>query len=308
MTFGSCFAYNISAYLAEYRFRVSANPFGVLYNPYSIYSAVKLLKENRRFTKDDLIFNQGEWHSFYHHSDFSHHDAVACLQKINSKLEETVDFIGNTDIVILTYGTSYVYKYLKKDIVVSNCHKLAADEFDRYRLSIEECRSAMKNTVDRLRDINQNIKIVFTVSPVRHWKDGAVENQRSKAILLLSVEKMVKDYSENCFYFPSYEIIMDDLRDYRFYERDLLHPNKLATDYVWDKFSSAYFRDGCKNSMAEVDKLNKARFHRVRNPQSTEAQNFFKAQLTKIEQLMVKYPFLDLADDYDYFKNLADRD
>ena len=304
ITFGSCFAYNISAYLAQYRFQVSANPFGVLYNPVSILSAVNILRENKHFNKEDLLYNQDEWHSFYHHSDFSHHDANLCLNKINSKIDDTVEFIRRADVVIITYGTSFVYKYLKNDKIVSNCHKLPDREFERFRLTIDKSYQTIKDTVDELKMINPGVKIIFTISPVRHWKDGAVENQRSKAILLLSVEKIVKERKEDCFYFPSYELLLDDLRDYRFYESDLLHPNKPATDYIWQKFTETFFTSNCLNSMAEIDRLNKARHHKVRNPDSEQAQKFFHSQLKKIETMQNKYPFLDIKSDYNYFLKL----
>ncbi len=303
ITFGSCFAYNISGYLSEYRFRVKANPFGVLYNPISVYNAVEAVKENRRFSKDDLIYDQGEWHSFYHHSDFSHHDPEICLRKINSRTEETAEFIKKADIAILTYGTSFVYKHRRQNMVVSNCHKLPADEFEHYRLTHEVCTDVINNTVDLLQSVNPEVKIILTVSPVRHWKDGAVENQRSKAVLLLSVENIVKK-RQGCYYFPSYELLLDDLRDYRFYEDDLLHPNKQATDYIWKKFNDAFITDNCRESMKEIEKLNKARYHRLRNPLSNQAKSFFKSQLKRIEDLRNKYPFLELDDDYNYFKNL----
>jgi len=304
ITFGSCFAYNISAYLSEYRFRVSANPFGVLYNPVSVYNAIEILWKNRRFVRDDLVYHQGEWHSFYHHSDFSHHNADICLKKINDRTGEVSEFIKNADIVILTYGTAFVYKHRQNGMVVSNCHKLPSAEFERNRLSVDACTKELNETADILQKINPNVKIIFTVSPVRHWKDGAEENQRSKAVLLLSVENIIKNRAENCFYFPSYELLLDDLRDYRFYERDLLHPNKQATDYIWKKFNEAYISDSCKSSMNEVEKIIRAKQHRIRNPQSEEAKKFIKSQLIKIQDLRNKYPFLELNNDYEYFENL----
>jgi len=304
ITLGSCFAYNISAYLSEYRFSVMSNPFGVLYNPVSIYNTIEILRRNRTFKKDDLIFHQGEWHSFYHHSDFSHHDAESCLEKINDRTRETLDFIRDANIVIITYGTANVYRYKRKSLIVSNCHKLPASDFEHYRLTPEYSLKVLNETVDILLEINPDLKIIFTVSPVRHWKDGAEENQRSKAVLLLSVESIVKENREICSYFSSYELLIDDLRDYRFYEDDLLHPNKQAVDYIWKKFNDAYISESCKKIIKEVEQLNKARHHRVRNPLSEEAQRFFKMQLKKIEWLKNKYPHIKTDDDYEYFKNL----
>jgi len=300
ITIGSCFAENIAEYFRKYRFNILANPFGVLYNPISIYNSLKLASEKKEFKQSDLIFDQSEWHSFYHHSDFSHHDVNVCLDKINSGIKNTNSFLQQSDVIIITYGTAFVYRHKTKEIIVSNCHKIPSNEFDRFRLTLDQTKEAIKNTIALLKTINNDVTIIFTVSPVRHWKDGAAENQISKSILLLAVNDAVSRENK-CEYFPSYEIVMDDLRDYRFYEADLFHPNKLATDYIWDKFSDSILSENCKTIMNEVEKIATGRNHKVRNKFSERHQNFLKAQIDKIKTLEEKYPHLNMIDDENYF-------
>ncbi len=301
ITIGSCFAQNIGEYFEHFRFNVMCNPFGVLYNPVSILNSFNLALQEKEFLQDDLIESNSEWHSFYHHSDFSHHDPEVCLDKINKGLKATSDFLREADVVIITFGTAYVYRHIKQDIVVSNCHKIPAKEFKHYRLSLNETKKVIDEAISLLKSVNENIKIIFTVSPVRHWKDGAVNNQLSKSTLLLAIDEIVK-LNKNCEYFPSYEIVMDDLRDYRFYNSDLLHPNKIATDYIWEKFSSTILSDNCLSIMNEIDKIVKARAHKVRNVKSENHQAFIKANIEKIKTLQRKHPQLNLSDDESYFR------
>lgn len=305
VTIGSCFAENIAGYFDYYRFSVMDNPFGVLYNPASIYNAVKLLKDEKVFTEKDLFKDQDEWHSFYHHSDFSHHKAEVCLQQINDGLNKTADYISGADYLIITYGTAYVYKLVSDNMIVSNCHKLPAKYFNRFRLSVDEVKRHINSTLELLQQINSNLKIIFTISPVRHWKDGAVDNQLSKSVLLLAVSDAIKE-NDNSIYFPSYEIIMDDLRDYRFYGQDLVHPNKIATDYIWQKFSAAHLSGQCEKIIKEIEPVAKARLHRPRNIYSVSGKKFTASMLKKIEALETKYTHLSLTDDREHFNKLAE--
>lgn len=299
-TIGSCFAENIAGYFSQYRFNILENPFGVLYNPVSIFNSLKLLRDKKKFTKDDLFNYQSEWHSFYHHSDFSHHEPDVCLKNINEGIISAREFLAQTDLLIITYGTSFVYKHAEKNIVVSNCHKIPAAQFDRIRLTLAETKNIISETIQLLKRINTDLKIIFTVSPVRHWKDGAEENQLSKSTLLLGVNEAVSQ-TDDAIYFPSYEIMMDDLRDYRFYEADLVHPNKLATDYIWEKFSSALLSEKCKNAMKEVAQIDSARKHRPRNIYSDSHQKFVQDQIELINNLEKKYPYLNLSQDKEFF-------
>jgi hypothetical protein len=259
------------------------------------------LEQEKIFSDSDLIFHQDEWHSFYHHSGFSDHKKDECLKRINDRVKAASEFIRKSKVIIITFGTSFVFKHLEKEIIVSNCHKLPSNHFKRYMLSTEEAIWNIKLIIETIKRLNDKAKIIFTVSPVRHWKDGAVENQISKSTLLLAVNNAVNENS-NCSYFPSYEIVMDDLRDYRYYESDLLHPNKSATDYIWEKFSAVYFSEKCLSAMIKIKFIADARLHRPRNADSKAHQIFLKKQLKIIDQLELKYDYLNLENDKIYFK------
>ncbi len=304
ITFGSCFADNIAEKFINYKFQILQNPFGVLYNPVSISNSIKIIYDKKYFTEEDLIFHNGEYHSFAHHSTFSNHNVDTVLKKINSAISRTIDFIDKTDIVIFTLGTAWVYEYLKTGEVVSNCHKIPATEFRRRKIDIRETTASLSRSIKLLRMLNPQIRVLLTVSPVRHLKDGAIENQRSKATLLLAVEKLVRE-CENVFYFPSYEILMDDLRDYRFYSKDLTHPNDIAIEYIWEKFSSTYLTRETIDYIAEVKKIINSLNHKIRNPESDEAKLFIQSLNDKILHFNKKFPFVDFSEELDKIKNVS---
>lgn len=303
LTIGSCFAENISEYFKYYRFSVLENPFGVLYNPVSIKNSLELVEKRKVFTNDDLIFDQGEWHSFYHHSDFSHHDPGICLNTINNRLIETSAFLRKTGVVIISFGTVYIYNHKEKNITVSNCHKIPQNQFEKNLMPLTDVVSSIKNIVELIQKLTKNAVIIFTVSPVRHTKNGFVENQLSKSILIVGVHEVISK-NKNCFYFPSYEIMMDDLRDYRYYDSDMIHPNKIAAGYIWEKFRDSTLSDECKLVIQEIEKISRARNHRIRNPQSPKNREFVNSILKQIEILERKHPHLNLSDDKNYFKSL----
>ena len=302
LTIGSCFAENIAEYFKAHRFNILDNPFGVLYNPISIFNSLKFAVEKKIFTETDLIYHQSEWHSFYHHSNFSYHNVDFVLANINKSMELTNRFLKSADLIIVTFGTSYVFKHLEKGIVVSNCHKIPQKMFEHYRLTLYEVEKNISELVGLIKNFNPEVRFIFTVSPVRHWKNGAVNNQLSKAILLLAIDEIIKK-EKNCNYFPSYEIIMDDLRDYRFYNSDLIHPNKMATDYIWEKFSNVICSEHCLQLIKDISKIVSARNHRVRNKNSDEHQKFISSMIKKIETLEKREKHLSLKSDSDYFKS-----
>ncbi len=294
VTLGSCFADNIAEKLIEHKFNIMQNPFGVIYNPVSIENSIKLTFDNRKFSGNDLIFSNGEYHSFFHHSSFSSDNKDEILNKINSGISRTRDFILNADIAIITFGTVWVYRYNATNRIVSNCHKLPASEFTREKLSLDDTVKSIARSIKYLRMLNPHIQVVLTVSPVRHWKDGAVENGRSKATLILSVEKILQECAD-VFYFPSYEILLDDLRDYRFYDEDLVHPNMVAVNYIWEKFSDTFFSEDTKIELQEIYKVVVASKHRIRNRNSEETRNFIDKTLKRIEELELKYSHVDFT-------------
>ena len=302
ITIGSCFAENIAEKFKYFKFDVLSNPFGVLYNPVSIYNSFKAIAEDKIFTEEDLVYNQSEWHSFYHHSDFSFHEKDKMLENLNASLKSTKEFLRKSDLLIVTFGTAFVYRHVEKGIVVSNCHKLPRELFEHYMLGMYEAREFIQAAIELAGEINPKLKILLTVSPVRHWKDGAVENQKSKAILLLAVHEIVNE-ENSVFYFPSYEIMIDELRDYRFYDMDLVHPNKLAVEYIWEKFSENYFTESTIEAMKKAEKISLAVKHRTRNPKSERHKTFIESQISYIKQLKEEYSYLNLDEELKHFES-----
>ncbi len=294
LTLGSCFAENIGEKFSYYLFNVFPNPFGVLYNPVSIYNSLELALSGREFAGNDLFFDKEEWHSFYHHSDFSHHEPEECLKKINSRSKEVREFIKQAEWIIITLGTSFVYRHKEREQIVSNCHRIPADRFERMLLSPDESEGYLNKTISLLRKENKNIKIILTVSPVRHIKDGFAENQLSKSSLVVAVHNSVKR-NENVLYFPSYEIVMDDLRDYRFYERDLLHPDAFAVEYIWEKFGEAFLSGRCREVMSDIEPYASGIRHRINNTESPNSKKFIESLESKKESLIERYPYLNLT-------------
>ncbi len=302
LTLGSCFAKNVGAYFQKLKFNSIINPFGVLYNSASIKNSINLTSQKKIFTKEDLIFDQGEYHSFYHHSDFSHHEAEKSVHLINSTFAATYDFLKKTDWMIISLGTSFVYRYKATGLIVSNCHKIPQTKFDKLLLTPEQNYSNLKELIDLQRSINPNTKFIFTVSPVRHIKDGAHNNQVSKSSLILAVNSLVNE-NDNTFYFPSYEIVMDELRDYRFYDKDLCHPNGQAIEYIWDKFIYSCLSDNCRDVVREIDKVVIAASHRVRNIHSSKNKEFAKKQIERIYELKSKFPYLNFENELQKFNS-----
>ncbi|MFR7609126.1 MAG: GSCFA domain-containing protein [Odoribacter laneus] len=258
---GSCFTENIGQKLKYFRFRTEINPCGIVYNPLSVANVLKMLEEGRRFTEKDLWENQGKWVSFYHHGSFAALGKEECLQGINIRLAQAAAFLKQTDYLLITFGTAWVYRHRATGIIVSNCHKFPGTDFERFRPSAEEIVQLYQPLLAGLRERNPRLKVIFTVSPIRHWKDGAHANQMSKAILLLATEALCR-YVPQTYYFPAYEILMDELRDYRFYADDMLHPSSVAIEYIWEKFRDTWIAPRIYDLMRRIDKLNKSLAHR----------------------------------------------
>ncbi len=301
MLIGSCFTENIGDKLKFYNFNVDVNPFGVLYNPESVKNGIHILKKGQQFTENDLHFYNGKWVSFYHHSRFSNASRQKCLDAINYQLEQSSVFFESTRILIITFGTAWVYAQKENGNIVSNCHKIPDKEFNRYRLSPENIVESWKELINDLKNWNKDLQIIFTISPVRHLRDGAHGNQLSKATLLLAVEQLCEEFS-HCYYFPSYEIMLDDLRSYRFFGEDMVHPNQTAVNYIWQGFVGAFFNEQTINLSQELEKLNKAKNHRPFDEKSESHKNFMTKNRKKVEQLMKKYPYLELNSLMDYFR------
>jgi len=281
MFFGSCFAENIGDKFISSGFNVNLNPFGIIYNPASIQENINMLINERFLTESDLNFSNNLWYSYNHHGKFSHSDKFTCLKNINDSLKFSSDYIKKTEYIFFTFGTAWVYKLIENNKIVSNCHKQPAKLFKRYRLSINEIVESYIQLLNEIRVVNNNVKFVFTVSPVRHWKDGANGNQLSKSILLLAIDEIIKN-TDNAFYFPSYEIVNDELRDYRFYADDMLHISDVAVNYIWDRFKDSFFTEETKKLIMQITKLNKASNHRAVSPNTKEYKLFIDKNILKI--------------------------
>lgn len=297
---GSCFTENIGNRLASLRFPLDINPFGVLYNPLSVKNSLELLLQDYRFSENDLRCFNDLWYSFYHHSDFSHQNKAECLKKINRRIEKAAGFVKQAHAIFVTFGTAWVYRWKETGKVVSNCHKIPARKFERQLLDVDNIVEEYSALLSKIKATNPGVKVIFTVSPVRHLKDSAIGNQISKSTLLLAIDKMKQADVE---YFPAYELMIDDLRDYRFYEKNMTHPNSTAVDYIFQRFSETYLTEESKKIVKKMEKLQKAREHKPVNPQSALHQKFILGQLNYIEQLKQQYPFLSLAEDEQYFRS-----
>ncbi|WP_299182345.1 GSCFA domain-containing protein [uncultured Chryseobacterium sp.] len=277
---GSCFASEMSDLLKKGQLQTVNNPFGTIFNPYSINNAVKRLHDSEFYTEEDLITYDDEYISLDHHTGFDTRYIHQTLEKINDRIVEGNQFLQETNWVIITYGTSFIYEFLPKKKLVANCHKIPQKFFEKRLLTQQEITDAVYNTILNLKDIcKDDVQILFTVSPVRHTKDGMIENQLSKSKLITAVHEVISGMG-NCLYLPVYEMMMDDLRDYRFYKEDMIHPNSQAVNYIFEKFGKAYFSDETKDFIKENFKIGKALEHKTddeKNPKYIE----FKEKLSQ---------------------------
>ncbi len=289
---GSCFTDYIGGKMNLYKFPVNINPFGAIYNPLSIVNSLNILIGGKVFTKEDLYFYNNNWLSFSHNTLFSDGDPDKCLEKINSSIEEAHDFLKNAGLVFISLGTSWVYEFKKTGNIVSNCHKIPSSEFNRFMLKVDDIVQSLNNVFQALQAFSPNCQIVLTVSPVRHWKDGAHGNQVSKSALFVAVEELIEK-NKQVSYFPSYEIVMDELRDYRFYARDMIHIGELAVDYIWQKFKDALITDESKKIIEDIVPLARAYNHKPFDKNSEGYEQFILHLQRLVEKLSNKYPFIN---------------
>lgn len=293
--FGSCFAENIGGLLKENKFRCDMNPFGILYNPLSIVQALRELLEGKSYVESDLFFSKGRWNSWMHHSIYSAESSEEVLSRINNRLVDAKARLLTADWLIVTWGTAYVY-FLEGEKVVANCHKQPERLFKRRKLSVDEIVGDWKNMIDDIRKVNSHLKVLFTVSPIRHAKDGMHGNQLSKATLLLAVHELCANCSD-CYYFPSYEIVLDELRDYRFYDDDMVHPSRMAINYLWECFIRCYFCDETLDFMKAWAEVRKGLSHKPFNPESEAYRSFLSQIVLKIYGWKEKLPYIDVQNE-----------
>lgn len=258
---GSCFTENIGEKLTYFKFDADVNPCGIVYNPSSAARVLEILLEGKPFTEDELMQYDCKWLSLLHHGCFSSSHRDTCLCQINERLTRAAERLKNTDLLVITFGTAWVFRYKRDGRIVSNCHKIPASEFERFRLEPGEIVTEYTALIHRLREVNPSLRVIFTVSPIRHWKDGAHGNQLSKSVLLLAIDSLVHRL-EKVHYFPAYELVMDELRDYRFYAEDLLHVSPVTVEYIWERFRDTYMGKDAFQLMTRIDKVNKTLLHR----------------------------------------------
>lgn len=289
ISIGSCFAENMGKKLTYFKFQNIVNPFGIIFNPVSIEYSIKRIVNKQKFTSEDLFFHNDLWHCFEVHSRFSNPNQIALLETLNQLIESSFNKILNASHFIITYGSSWVYRHSVSKSIVANCHKLPQKEFKKEILAVGTIEKSIENTISLIQKVNPNCQFVFTVSPVRHVKDGFVENQRSKAHLITAIHNVHQEVL-NANYFPSYEITMDELRDYRFYAEDMLHPNQTAIDYIWLRFFENYFSEAIIPTMNKVCEIQRALQHRVIHLNSVSHQFFLNTVQIKIDKIQNEFP------------------
>lgn len=294
MSLGSCFAVNMAEKLDYFKFKSSCNPVGILFHPLAIEKLIDFAVSGKQFTENDIFFHNERWHCFDVHSDLSNSNKEELLASLNTIIKSTNQQITESTHFVITYGTSWVYRNIESDSIVANCHKVPQKQFNKELLSVEEIKNSIISTVKLIHAVNPNCTIIFTVSPVRHIKDGFVENQLSKAHLISAIHSILN--SEHCKlnteYFPSYEIMMDELRDYRFYAEDMLHPNQVAIDYIWKRFKETSISENAFATMDEVGNIQKSLSHKPFNPDSESHLKFETKVREKITKLENQYSFM----------------
>ncbi|WP_292009641.1 GSCFA domain-containing protein [Chryseobacterium sp.] len=296
---GSCFATEMSELFQQGQLQTVNNPFGTIFNPYSISNAVKRLHDSEFYREEDLVTYNDEFISLDHHTSFNTRYIHKTLENINSGIEEGNLFLQSANWIIVTYGTSYIYEFLPKGRLVANCHKIPQKFFKKRLLTHTELVDSIYNTILNLKDICvEDVQVLFTVSPVRHTKDGMVENQLSKSKLIAAVHECISIF-DNCHYLPVYEILMDDLRDYRFYKDDLIHPSSQAVQYIFEKFGAAYFSEEAKDFIEENFKINKALEHKTQDDKNPKYIEFREKLDKRIEaqQSKVKHKIFQFSND-----------
>ncbi|MBS1627220.1 MAG: GSCFA domain-containing protein [Bacteroidetes bacterium] len=306
---GSCFTENIGEKFKQHKFSVLENPNGILFNPVSVAEALINIIQNKQYTATDLFELNETWHSWQHHSRYSGITAQDAVNKINTSAKNAHEYLKQADYLFITLGSAWVYTLTDKasnaktGTVAANNHKAPADWFEKRLMNPAQVEAVLGTMLDHLGVFNPNIKVIFTISPVRHLREGVINNNRSKAVLIQAVHGLIEKLSK-LYYFPAYELIIDDLRDYRFYAEDLVHPNYAATEYVWNKLIDAYTNAETKDLMKHIAEINIAYKHKPFNPLTNQHKKFLKTYLEKTKQLQEKYSYINFAEEIKYFNSL----
>ena len=297
---GSCFTEHIGRRLEELKFSIIQNPNGILFDPLSVSKSLISYVELRKYNQSDLFYLNELWQSWNHHSIFSGMDASNVLLNINLSQVNAHQQLKKAGWLVITLGSAFSYRLSEDNQSVANCHRAPGQWFNKHLLAIEETVAALEEGILKLAEFNPGLQIIFTISPVRHIRDGVVENNRSKARLIESVHHLVDKY-KHVYYFPSYELVIDVLRDYRFYDIDLVHPNYAATEFVFDKFEETFIDEEARRYMEEIKKITNGYKHKPFQPETRSHQSFLRTTFEKVKVLQEKLPELDFSKELTYF-------
>ena len=289
---GSCFSKNIGAKFDYFKFQNTNNPFGILFHPLAIENLITRGINKDYYKEEDLHFCNEQWCCLDAHSKLNSDTKESLLNILNSEIDSTHEVLKETSHILITLGSSWVYRHIATDAIVANCHKLPQKQFLKALLSVDQITESLRGIVSLVKSVNPDVSFVFTVSPVRHIKDGFVENTQSKSHLIAAIHNIVEP-RKNLFYFPSYEIVMDELRDYRFYNADMIHPNQVAVDYIWEKFKTVWLSEAALKTVDVVSAIQTKKAHRPFNINSQAHQDFLLKLQDEIQELHSKYPFID---------------
>jgi hypothetical protein len=300
MFIGSCFASSIGSQMEIGKMPVLINPAGSVYNPVSVCNTIDIIVSGRNFIEDDLYCFNGTWLSFNHCTDFSSEDPLNVIKNINIKSKEALSFLSSARFLFITLGTARVFRFKETGEIVSNCHKLPSDYFTRELLTVNDIVTLLSKQLDRIHSLFPHLQVVFTISPVRHWKDGAHGNQVSKSVLFLAVEELLT-HPVSPLYFPAYELVMDDLRDYRFYNDDMLHPSAMAVKYIWEAFCGCFIDSPTLAIWTEVSKITKAVNHQVKSDSISKRKDFAERMLSQISAIEARLASINFSSEKKYF-------
>ncbi|MFD2568510.1 GSCFA domain-containing protein [Pseudotenacibaculum haliotis] len=288
---GSCFSENIGNKLGYFKFQTVQNPLGILFHPKAIETLVTHAINEKEYTEEDVFFLNERWHCFDAHSQLSNVSKEDLLTHLNAAVQETHQQLKESSHIVLTLGTAWVYRFIETDTLVANCHKVPQKKFLKELLSVDEITESLEAIISLINSVNPKATILLTVSPVRHLKDGFVENQQSKAHLISAIHQVVEP-RKRVHYFPSYELMMDELRDYRFYAEDMIHPNATAINYIWEKFAGSWISESAHNTMKKVESVQKRLSHKPFNPNSEEHQQFLQKVTTDAQTIQQEHPHI----------------
>lgn len=293
---GSCFVENIGEKLDYYKFQNLRNPFGILYHPHALENFLLRTVKAYEYTDADVFYHNERWHCFAAHSVLSNASRENLINDLNEHSRQSQKFLKTATHIILTLGTSWVYRTKETEEAVANCHKLPQNNFTKEITPVEEIERSLISAISSIRKVNSDVPIIITISPVRHLKDGVVENQQSKAHLISALHKVLKEPKWKTAYFPAYEIMMDELRDYRFYSEDMLHPNATAIQLIWNKFTTAWCSENAMSTIGQIEQIQRGLSHRPFNESSDAHQEFLRNLENKIKSINSQFPHIEFTE------------